>query len=135
MNEYDRDDRPDVRFHTSGDDPALHARRAGPAPDEVSEFARDGDPSLVTQPLSLSASERVRSEIVWMRPTEILQVMTARVAGQGIDLLSAIARRARPFPPRGDVDVRDQARQLPPVTAFGSGRHAHGAVQRSGIGR
>lgn len=136
MNEYDRDHRPDVRFRATADDPAHSARSAG---DEVSEFARHGDPSLERQPLSLSGSERVRSEVVWMRPTELVPVVTGRVAGQGIDLESSIARRARSLPTQGVAvtrrAIRDRALQLPPVTAFGSGRHMHGAVRRSGIGR
>lgn len=139
MNEYDRDNRPDVRFRTSGDDPARSGRSVGSGGDEVSEFARHGDPSLVTQPLSLSGSERVRSEVVWMRPTELVPVVTGRVAGQGIDLEASIARRARALPTQGVAATRraihDRALHLPPVTAFGGGRHPHGAVGRSGIGR
>ena len=136
MNEYDRDSRPDVRFGTSCDDPA---RSAGSAGDEVSEFARHGDPSVERQPLSLSGSERVRSDVIWMRPTELVPAVTGRVAGQGIDLEASIARRARALPTQGVAAtrraIRDRALHLPPVTAFGSGRHAHGAVRRSGIGR
>jgi hypothetical protein len=107
--------------------------------DDVSEFARHGDPSLERPPLSLSGSEQVRSEIVWMRPTELVPVVTGRVAGQGIDLETSIARRARTLPTQSIAAtrraIRDRAVHLPPVTAFGSGRHAHGAVRRSGIGR
>ncbi len=139
MNEYDRDNRPDVHFRASGDDPARSGRSASSPGDEVSEFARHGDPSLERQPLSLSGSERVRSEVVWMRPTELVPVVTGRVAGQGIDFEASITRRARALPTQGVAAtrraIRDRARQLPPVTAFGAGRHAPGAVRRSGIGR
>ncbi|SDH21484.1 hypothetical protein [Microbacterium pygmaeum] len=136
MNEYDWDDQHEVRFRTSGDHPARSARSAA---DEVSEIARHGDPSLERLPLSLSGSERVRSEVVWMRPTELVPVVTGRIAGQGIDLESSIARRARALPTQGIAvtrgAIRDRAIHLPPVTAFGSGRHIHNAVRRSGIGR
>lgn len=139
MNEYDRDNRPDVRFRESGDDRASSARSAGSADDEVSEFARHGDPSLERPPLSLSGSERVRSEVVWMRPTELVPAVTGRVAGQGIDLEASIARRARALPTQGVAAtrraIRDRALHLPPITAFGGGRHPHGDVRRSAIGR
>lgn len=138
MNEYAPDERVDSRQGARasvdfGDRADTSAR------DEVSEFARHGDPSLAKQPLSLSGSERVRSEIVWMRPTELVPAVTGRVAGQGIDLESSIARRARALPTQGVAAtrraIRDRALHLPPVSAFGSSRHAHGAVRRSGIGR
>lgn len=136
MNEYNRDDPAGVRFRASAGEPVRAER---PAVDEVSEFARHGDPSLERQPLSLSGSERVRSEVVWMRPTELVPVVTGRVAGQGIDLEASLARRARTLPTQGVAAtrraIRDRALHLPPVTAFGSGRHAHGEVRRSGIGR
>ncbi len=114
-------------------------RAETPVGEEVSEFARHGDPSLERQPLSLTGSERVRSEIVWMRPTELVPAVTGRVARQGIDLESSIARHARALPTQGVAAtrraIRDRALRLPPVTAFGNSRHAHGAVRRSGIGR
>ncbi|PZU36138.1 MAG: hypothetical protein DI573_14275 [Microbacterium sp.] len=115
------------------------ARADRPVGEEVSEFARHGDPSLEGQPLGLSGGETVRSEIVWMRPTELVPAVTGRVAGQGIDLESSIARCARALPTQSVAAtrraIRDRALQLPPVTAFGTSRHAHGAVRRSGIGR
>ncbi|WP_345802193.1 hypothetical protein AAIB33_03600 [Microbacterium sp. AZCO] len=124
------------RSNASSGQPDRADRATG---DEVSEFARHGDPSLERQPLSLSGTERVRSEVVWMRPTELVPVITGRVAGQGIDLEASIARRARAVPNQGVAAtrraIRDRALHLPPVTAFGSGRHVHGAVRRSGIGR
>jgi hypothetical protein len=110
-----------------------------PSAEEVSELARHGDPSLARQPLSLSGSERVRSEVVWMRPTELVPAVTGRVAGQGIDLESSLARRARALPTQGVAAtrraIRERALHLPPVDAFGNGHASHGAVRRSGIGR
>lgn len=138
MKEYAPEQAADARYRAST--PVRFDDRAdGPVGAEVSEFTRHGDPSLTKQPLSLSGSETGRSEIVWMRPTELVPAVTGRVAGQGLDLESSIARRARALPTQGVAATRraisDRALRLPPVTAFGSSRRAHGAVRRSGIGR
>jgi hypothetical protein len=107
--------------------------------EEVSELARHDDPSLARQPLSFSGADRVRSEVVWMRPTELVPVVTGRVAGQGIDLKSSLARRARTLPTQGVAatrrTIRERALRLPPLNAFGNGHGIHGSVRRSGIGR
>jgi hypothetical protein len=138
MNEYERVERPGppVRVDASERERELVDKRS---PEEVSELARHGDPSLARQPLSLSGAERVRSEVVWMRPTELVPAVTGRVAGQGIDLESSLARRARAFPTQGVAAtrraIRERALHLPPVEAFGRGRADHGPVRRSGIGR
>ena len=138
MNEYERVERPGppLRVDASERERELVDKRS---PEEVSELARHGDPSLARQPLSLSGAERVRSEVVWMRPTELVPAVTGRVAGQGIDLESSLARRARAFPTQGVAAtrraIRERALHLPPVEAFGNGRADHGPVRRSGIGR
>src|SRR6478735_8030734 len=138
MNEYERVEPPGLplRADASERERELVDKRS---PEEVSELARHGDPSLAMQPLSLSGAERVRSEVVWMRPTELVPAVTGRVAGQGIDLESSLARRARAFPTQGVAAtrraIRERALQLPPVEAFGSGRVGHGPVRRSGIGQ
>ncbi len=138
MNEYERVERPGLplRLDASERERELVDKRSL---EEVSELARHGDPSLARQPLSLSGAERVRSEVVWMRPTELVPAVTGRVAGQGIDLESSLARRARAFPTQGVAAtrraIRERALHLPPVEAFGNGRADHGSVRRSGIGR
>lgn len=138
MNVYERVERPGppLRVDASERERELVDKRS---PEEVSELARHGDPSLVSQPLSISGAERVRTEVVWMRPTELVPAVTGRVAGQGIDLESSLARRARAFPTQGVAAtrraIRERALHLPPVEAFGSGRAGHGPARRSGIGR
>ena len=138
MNEYERVDqsRLPLRPDTSERERGLSGK---PSPEEVSELARHGDPSLARQPLSRSGAEQVGSEVVWMRPTELVPAVTGRVAGQGIDLESSLARRARAFPTQGVAAtrraIRERALHLPPVEAFGRGRADHGSVRRSGIGR
>ena len=138
MNEYERVERPGLplRVDASERERELVDKRS---PEEVSELARHGDPSLARQPLSLSGAERVRSEVVWMRPTELVPAVTGRVAGQGIDLESSLARRARALPTQGVAAtrraIRERALHLPPVETFGSGRAGHGPVRRSGIGQ
>ncbi len=138
MNEYDRDPQSETRFRADASERQRERAEKSPS-DEVSEFARHGDPSLTRQPLTLPGAERVRSEIVWMRPTELVPAVTGRVAGQGIDLESSLSRRARALPTQGVAAtrraIRDRALHLPPVTAFGNGHAAHGAVRRSGIDR
>ena len=138
MNEYERVERPGLPLRVDASEPEreLVDKRS---PEEVSELARHGDPSLARQPLSLSGAERVRSEVVWMRPTELVPAVTGRVAGQGIDLESSLARRARAFPTLGVAAtrraIRERALHLPPVEAFGNGRADHGSIRRSVIGR
>jgi hypothetical protein len=136
MNEYERVERPGLPLRVDASERELVDKRS---PEDVSELARHGDPSLARQPLSLSGAERVRSEVVWMRPTELVPAVTGRVAGQGIDLESSLARRARAFPTQGVAAtrhaIRERALHLPPVEAFGNGRADHGPVRRSGIGR
>jgi hypothetical protein len=138
MNEYERVERSGLPLRVDASERAreLVDKRS---PEEVSELARHGDPSLARQPLSLSGAEQVRSEVVWMRPTELVPAVTGRVAGQGIDLESSLARRARAIPTQGVAAtrraIRERALHLPPVEAFGHGRAATGSVRRSGIGR
>lgn len=138
MNEYDQGSGPGPRFRMDAAEPQRDVLDK-PAVDEVSEFAKHGDPSLSRQPLSLSGAEQVRSEIVWMRPTELMPAVTGRVAGQGLDLESSLARRARALPTQGVAATRRAIRErspgLPPIEAFGKGHPSNGAVRRSGIGR
>ncbi len=138
MNEYERVERPGLplRVDASERERELVAKRS---PEEVSELARRGDPSLARQPLSPSGAEQVRSEVIWMRPTELVPAVSGRVAGQGIDLESSLARRARAIPTQGVAAtrraIRERALHLPPVEAFGNGRADYGSVRRSRIGR
>jgi len=138
MTEYGRDQQQETRLRPDASEGhrALVDRSAN---DEASEFARHADPSLVRQPMTSSGAEQVRSEIVWMRPTELVPAVTGRVAGQGIDLESSLARRARALPTQHVATtrraIRERALRLPPVTAFGNGRAVNGAVRRSGISR
>lgn len=110
-----------------------------PPVEDVSELARHRDPSLARHPLSVSISARVRSEVVWMRPTELVPAVIGRLAGQGIDLESSLARRARALPTQGVAAtrraIRERALRLPPLEAFGNGPATQGAVRRPGIGR
>lgn len=138
MNEYERVDqsRLPLRPDTSERQRDISGK---PSPEEASELARHGDPSLARQPLSRSGAEQVRSEVVWMRPTELVSAVSGRVAGQGIDLESSLARRALAIPTQGvaatRLAIRERALHLPPVEAFRNGRTLHGSARRSGIGR
>lgn len=136
MNEYEHVEHPHAPLGVDTAERELVNKRAS---DEVSELARHGDPSLAKQPLVLNGSERVRSEVVWMRPTELVPAVTGRVAGQGIDLETSLARRMRSLPTQGVAStrraIRERALHLPPAEAFGNSRTVHRAVRRSGIGR
>lgn len=115
---------------------------------EVSELARHGDPSAAKKvSAEESGTERRRSGVEWVRPSDLLAARLGRVAGQGIDFQAELARRARLVPGHayrgtrtvarsGVRVVSERARRLPPVTAFGRGGGAerHSWVSRSGIG-
>lgn len=138
MNEHERVDRPAPTLWAEASERERELVQE-PSAEEISELVRHGDPSLARQPLPSSGAERARSEVVWMRPTELVPAVTARVAGQGIDLESSLARRARALPTQGVAAtrraIRERTLHLPPVEAFGHGRGLHGSVRRSGIGR
>ena len=120
-------------------------RRGGDG--EVSALARHGDPSVTNRKADAGAEAgRRRSGVEWVRPTDLLAARTGRVAGQGIDFHTELARRTRRAPVQayrgartvarsGARAVSERARRLPPVTAFGrGGTPGHSWVSRSGIG-
>lgn len=93
-----------------------------------------------TRPVALSQTTtagRVRG-VVWVRPSELMSMAGARIAGRGIDFHAELARRAR----RPAVQavamsrraISELARRLPPVTAFGRAGHPAAGATRSGIG-
>lgn len=124
-------------------DAAETRRVAEQRPDEsaeVSELARHGDPSR-TVPVSSAATtledrlraEHERSQVVWVRPTELLPSASGRLIGRGIDLRAELARRAEErrhtsaqATPVTRPGVRARAQGLAPLSAFGqSPAHDH----------
>jgi hypothetical protein len=111
-------------------------------PQEVSELARHGDPSRAagkaSAPTTAEASEKAKRGVVWVRPSELMSMASARAAGRGIDFHAELARRARA--PMGQAvatsrrAISERAMRLPPVTAFGRRSSSLAGATRSGIG-
>ena len=116
---------------------------------EVSELARHGDPSR-TEPASSAAmsledrlrAEHDRSQVVWVRPTELLPSASARMIGRGIDLRSELARRAelrRQTSPQATPvtrpGIRARAQGLAPLSAFGQSPAHQSSVSRDPLRR
>lgn len=113
-----------------------------PEPQEVSELARHADPSQAAGKASAQttaeASKKAKRGVVWVRPSELMSMASARAAGRGIDFHAELARRARA--PMGQAAatsrpaISERARRLPPVTAFGRRSASPAGATRSGIG-
>lgn len=110
---------------------------------EVSELARHADPSQAvagraSAPTTAEASEKAKRGVVWVRPSELMSMASARAPGRGIDFHAELARRARA--PMGQAvatsrrAISERARRLPPVTAFGRRSSSPAGATRSGIG-
>ena len=111
---------------------------------EVSELARHGDPSRPPRASSgaTSLEGRLRadndhSQVVWVRPTELLPSASARMIGRGIDLRSELARRAeerRQISPQATPvtrpGIRVRAQGLAPLSAFGPSPTHQSSVSR-----
>ncbi len=127
---------PDVESRSSA------ATAGRPETEEVSELARHADPSRAAGEASAQtaaeASERVKRGVVWVRPSELMSMVSARAAGRGINFHAELARRART--PLGQAvatsrrTISERARRLPPVTAFGRRSPSPAGATRSGIG-
>lgn len=124
---------------------AAEARRvAEQRRDEVSELARHDDPSRRARASSaaMSLEGRLRadndhSQVVWVRPTELLPSASARMIGRGIDLRSELARRAeerRQISPQATPvtrpGIRARAQGLAPLSAFGQSPTHQSSVSR-----
>lgn len=116
---------------------------------EVSELARHGDPSRPVHPSSTAMTledrlraEHDRSQVVWVRPTELLPSASARMIGRGIDLRTELARRAeerRQTSPHATPvtrpGIRARAQGLAPLSAFGQSPTHQSAVSRDPLRR
>ncbi|QEA29491.1 hypothetical protein FGL91_13550 [Microbacterium sp. CBA3102] len=78
------------------------------------------------------AAARARG-VEWVRPTDIIARGGSRVAGAGIDFQKELARRTRGATTERLHTIRDRARQLPPLSAFGRGSAERGA-ERGAVG-
>lgn len=129
---------------------AAEARRvAEQRRDEVSELARHGDPSRPARASSAATSLEGRlwadndhSQVVWVRPTELLPSASARMIGRGIDLRSELARRAeerRQISPQATPvtrpGIRARAQGLAPLSAFGQSPTHQSSVSRDPLRR
>lgn len=110
---------------------------------EASELARH-DPSRPARASSAATSldgrlraDYDRSQVVWVRPTELLPSASARMIGRGIDLRSELARRAeepRQISPQATPvtrpGIRARAQGLAPLSAFGQSPTHQSSVSR-----
>ncbi len=114
-----------------------------PEPQEISELARHVDPSravagTASAQTTAEASGKAKRGVVWVRPSELMSMGSARAASRGIDFHAELAHRARA--PMGQAvatsrrAISERARRLPPVTAFGRGSSLPVGATRSGIG-
>lgn len=135
-----------------------HARRLAdvlhtlkPTPSEaaeISELARHTDPWLAAQtwrgghPLRerLSAENDRSSQVVWVRPTELLPSASARMIGRGIDLRTELARRVeerRQTSPQATPvtrpGIRARAQGIAPLSAFGQSPAHQSSVSRDAL--
>lgn len=78
------------------------------------------------------AAARARG-VEWVRPSDLMVRAGSRVAGAGIDFQSELFRRARTATADAARDLRDRARHLPPVSAFGRSQARNGA-ERGPVG-
>ncbi|MGE3192550.1 MAG: hypothetical protein AB7K08_03660 [Microbacteriaceae bacterium] len=133
---------------------AAAARRAAEqhrdeATTNVSALARHGDPSRPTTVSSTGTSltdrlraEHNRSQVVWVRPTDLLPSASGRIIGRGIDLRTDLARRidehrqaSAQATPVTRPGVRARAKGLAPLSAFGQSPAHEPSVSRDPLRR
>ncbi|GAB6857553.1 hypothetical protein [Microbacterium xylanilyticum] len=111
---------------------------------EVSALARHGDPSRPASASSAATSledrlraDHDRSQVVWVRPTELLPSASARMIGRGIDLRTELARRVEErrqtspqATPMTRPGIRARAQGIAPLSAFGQSPAHQSSVSR-----
>lgn len=81
-----------------------------------------------------AGDERDRRGVTWMRISDAVAAGSGRVAGRGLDLESAVARRVRTVPRTTRRIISDRSHRLPPLSAFGAPRRRD-ALRRDGVDR
>lgn len=131
---------------------AMDAERAG-SPDqhepgsiveaERSMLAVHGDPTVTTTEATASEPEtdaeaQRRTQVRWVRPTDLAMQAGARATGWGLDLRAELVQRlqdARTVRKEQRPDGRnDRARGLPDLSIAGRRRQARPEPARSGMG-
>ena len=100
---------------------AKNARRVKPL-QGASEAIKRRDPTAAHNGIS------------WVRASDLINTGTGRIAGRGIDLQAELARRLRRVPATTTREMRERARRLPPLSAFGRVR-VHPQISRHGLER
>jgi hypothetical protein len=151
MNDYDND----PRERHLADDPVRTAVVETTRQAEVSQLARQADPSLSTQDTPegqakevVEAEAKKRAGVQGDRPTDLLAAKAANWSGRGIDLGAKVNHQVRaPLARAGRATGRgvhqaatglsERAKQLPPLSAFGrrGGGPEMTPVSRRGIAR
>ncbi len=130
---------------------AERARPADKASAERSMLATHRDPSLAQQDTATTRSETPdaetpeaegwrRTQVRWMRPTELIVAGGARVTGWGVDLRAELLRRAREsmHEHRAARAARpersERAKRLPDLSIGGRRRTPARQPERAGMG-
>lgn len=134
---------------------AMAAERARPAEEAAAErsmLATHRDPSLTQQEATTTRTESPdaetpeaegwrRTQVRWVRPTELIAGGSARVTGWGVDLRTELLRRARESvherrAARAESPERsERAKRLPDLSIGGRRRTpARREVERAGMG-
>ena len=71
--------------------------------------------------------------VEWVRPTDLIARHSAHAAGRGLDFQAELARRTRTTIGAGVRRLRDRARRLPPISAFGRSTTSASQLSRSGV--
>ena len=71
--------------------------------------------------------------VEWVRPTDLIARHSAHAAGRGLDFQAELARRTRTPIGAGVRRLRDRARRLPPISAFGRSTTSASQLSRSGV--
>lgn len=79
------------------------------------------------------AGRRMRG-VEWVRPTDLIARHGAGLAGRGLDFEVELARRTRTTTATRLRGLRDRARRLPPLSAFGRSQKPQDAPSRPGVG-
>ncbi|WP_447949592.1 hypothetical protein [Microbacterium aurum] len=110
---------------------------------ERSMLAVHGDPTVVTTEVAAAEPEedaeaRRRTQVRWVRPTDLAMQAGARATGWGLDLRAELSQRlqdARAARKDQRPDGRsDRARRLPDLSIAGRRRQGRPEPARSGIG-
>ncbi|SMX77751.1 hypothetical protein BAURA86_00894 [Brevibacterium aurantiacum] len=87
------------------------------------------------QAMPLAQDQHRARGVDWVRPTDLIARHSATVAGRGIDLHANLARQTRTGIANASTKITNQAKQLPPLSAFGRRSSSREPVARGAVGK